>query len=279
MIDDVIWGNSTPEQACGMNPARITALYAGLPNSVPGVTVNRFCSSGLQAISMGAEAIISDRCDVVLGGGCEHMSLVPMGGIVRPNPAIAEDPVVGDVYTSMGQTAENVAARYNISREEMDLFAVSSHQKAAAARKGVFKEEIVPVPVQMNTLGPDGKLIVKTIMYDADEGVREDISLEGLAKLKSPFVPGGNVTAGNSSQMSDGAAAAVVMSEKRAKALEIKPLARYVSFATAGYKPEEMGLGPVISLPKALKLPGLKLDQIDVIELNEAFAAQSLAVI
>lgn len=277
MIDDIIWGCSTPEQACGMNTGRITALYAGIPESVPAVTINRFCSSGVQAISFAAEAIISNRCDVTMAGGVEHMSLIPMGGIVRPNPVLAEDPKVGLVYTSMGQTAENVASRYGVSREEQDAFAVASHQKAAAATKeGRFKGEIVPVPVQMNTMGPDNRLKEKTVMYDADEGIRYDISVEGLAKLKPAFVPGGTVTAGNSSQTTDGAASVLMMSAEKAKELGLKPRLKYVGFAVAGCGPDEMGVGPVFAIPKALSRAGLTIKDIGLVEINEAFASQSI---
>ncbi len=277
MIDDIIWGCSTPEQACGMNTARITALYAGIPESVPAVTINRFCSSGLQAISFAAEAIMGNRTDVMLAGGVEHMSLVPMGGIIRPDPAIAMDPKVSLVYTSMGQTAENVAQRYGISREEQDKFALASHQKAAAAtKKGVFKEEIIPVPVSMTTLDANGKAVTREFLYDSEEGIRDDISLEGLAKLRPAFVPGGTVTAGNSSQTTDGAAAVVMMSADKAKELGIKPRLKYVGFAVAGCGPDEMGIGPVFAIPRALKRAGLELKDIGLIEINEAFASQSL---
>ncbi len=277
MIDDVIWGCATPEQVCGMNTARITALYAGIPESVPAVTINRFCSSGLQAIAFGAEAIMSGRCDVVLTGGIEHMSLIPMGGIIRPNGEIAVDPVIGNVYTNMGQTADNVAKRYHVGREEQDAFAVASHQKCAAAMKGgKFKEEIVPVPVKITTLGADGKPTTQEIMYDYEEGIRYDVTVEGLAKLKPAFVPGGTVTAGNSSQTTDGASAVMVMSADKAKELGLKPRLKFVNFAVHGCAPDEMGIGPIFAIPKALKYAGLELKDIGLIELNEAFASQSL---
>jgi acetyl-CoA acyltransferase len=277
MIDDVIWGCATPEQVCGMNTGRITALYAGIPESVPAVTVNRFCSSGLQAIAFGAEAIMSGRCDVVLAGGVEHMSLIPMGGIIRPNAEIAMDPVLGNIYTNMGQTAENVAKRYNIAREDQDVFAVASHQKAAAAMKeGKFKDEIVPVPVKITTLGADGNPVTKEIIYDYEEGIRGDITVEGISKLKPAFVPGGTVTAGNSSQTTDGASAVIIMSADKAKELGLKPRLKFVTFAVAGCAPDEMGIGPVFAIPKALKKAGLELKDIGLIELNEAFASQSL---
>ena len=277
MIDDVIWGCATPEQSCGMNTARITARYAGIPESVPAVTVNRFCSSGSQAISFAAEAIIANRCDVVLAGGIEHMSMVAMGGVTRPNPDLVIDPEVSKVYTSMGQTAENVAKRYNISREDQDLFGYNSMMKAAAAMKGgKFKDEIVPVPVKITTLGPDGKPVTKEILYDYEEGIRYDVTLEGMAKLKPAFVPGGTVTAANSSQTTDGAAAVMVMSADKAKELGIKPRLKFVGFAVAGCGPDEMGIGPVFAVPKVLKRTGLELKDIGLIELNEAFASQSL---
>ncbi|NPV89263.1 MAG: thiolase family protein [Firmicutes bacterium] len=277
LIDDVIWGCSTPEQSMGMNVARVTALHAGIPQESSAVTVNRFCSSGLQAVSFAAEAIISNRCDVVMAGGVESMSMVAMGGIIRPSNEMLEDPELRKVYTTMGQTAENVARRYGVSREEQDEFAVSSHLKAAAAiKEGRFKDEIVPVPVKMTTLGPDNKPKTKEIMYDTDEGVRFDITAAALAKLKPAFVPGGTVTAGNSSQTTDGAAAVLVMSADKAKELGIKPRLKYVGFAVAGCGPDEMGVGPVFAIPKVLKRTGLQLKDIGLIELNEAFASQAL---
>jgi acetyl-CoA acyltransferase len=277
MIDDVIWGCSTPEQSLGMNITRITALYAGIPESVPACTINRFCSSGSQAIAFAAEAIISGRCDIVLAGGIEHMSMVAMGGITRPNPDLVLDPHVSKVYTSMGQTAENVATRFNISREDQDLFGYNSMKKAAAAMQGgKFKDEIVPVPVKMTTLGPDGKPVTKEIIYDYEEGIRYDVSLEAMAKLRPAFVPGGSVTAANSSQTTDGAAAVMVMSKEKALELGIKPRLKFVAFAVAGCDPAIMGVGPVYAIPKVLKRTGLELKDIGLIELNEAFASQSL---
>jgi len=277
MIDDVIWGCSTPEQATGMNIARITARYAGIPESVPAVTVNRFCSSGLQAISFGAEAIICGRCDVVMTGGTEHMSLTGMGGVLRPDNDILTMPVVGNLYTSNGQTAENVAKRYNVSREEQDVFSVASHKKAATAMKeGRFKEEIVPVPVNKSTLDKDGKVVVKEIMYDYEEGIRADVTLEGLAKLKPAFVPGGTVTAGNSSQTTDGASATILMSAGKAKELGLKPRLKFITFAVHGCASDEMGIGPTLAVPKALKRAGMELKDIGLIELNEAFASQAV---
>ena len=277
-IEDVILGCAMPEGEQGMNVARIAALRAGLPVEVSAMTINRFCSSGLQAIAMAAERIQAGGADVIVAGGTESMSMIPMGGNkISPNPWLVDH--YPDSYLSMGLTAERVAQRFGISRAQCDEFSLASHQKALAAlQAGKFDDEIVAVPVTFTT--PNGSKPKKTeITFKQDEGPRADTSLEALGALKPAFHVKGVTTAGNSSQMSDGAAAAVVMSAERAKALGIKPLARYVSFATAGYKPEEMGLGPVFAIPKALKLAGLKLDQIDVIELNEAFAAQSLAVI
>jgi acetyl-CoA acyltransferase len=277
-IEDVILGCAMPEAEQGMNVARIASLRAGLPVEVSAMTINRFCSSGLQAIAMGAERIMAGGAEVVVAGGVESMTMIPMGGNkVSANPwLVANYP---DSYLSMGLTAERLAVRCGISREQADQFSVESHKKAIAAiEAGRFDDEIVPVPVSFTT--PNGSKPKRIdIIFKMDEGPRADTSLEALAALKPAFHMKGTVTAGNSSQMSDGAAAAVVMSAERAKALGLKPLMRYVSFATAGYKPEEMGLGPVYAIPKALRLAGLKLSDIDVIELNEAFAAQSLAVI
>ena len=277
-IEDVILGCAMPEAEQGMNVARIAALRAGLPVEVSAMTINRFCSSGLQSIAMAAERIAGGGAEVIVAGGTESMSLVPMGGHkISPNPWLVEN--YPDSYLSMGLTAERLAQRFGISREMADEFSFHSHQKAIAAiQAGKFEDEVVPVPVSFTT--PNGSKPKKhEIVFKIDEGPRADTSLEALLSLKPAFHARGTVTAGNSSQMSDGAAAAVVMSAERAKALGIRPLVRYVSFATAGYKPEEMGLGPVFAIPKALKLAGLKLSDIDVIELNEAFAAQSLAVI
>ncbi|MGI6548449.1 MAG: thiolase family protein [Syntrophomonadales bacterium] len=277
MIDDVIWGAATPEQACGMNTARITSRYAGIPESVPAVTVNRFCSSGSQAIAFAAEGIIANRADIILAGGIEHMSMIAMGGVTRPNPDLVMDPEVSKVYTSMGQTAENVASRYGITREQQDEFAVTSHLRCSAAEKaGKFKEETVPVPVKITTLGPDGKPVTQEIMYDYEEGIRHNASLEAMAKLRPAFVPGGTVTAANSSQTTDGAAAVMVMEKETALKLGIKPRLKFVGFAVAGCGPDEMGIGPVFAIPKVLKRTGLELKDIGLIELNEAFASQSL---
>jgi len=276
-IDDVIWGCATPEQCTGMNTARITACYAGIPNAVPAVTVNRFCSSGLQAIAFGAEGILSGRCEVVLAGGVEHMSMIPMGGVVRPNPDILADPELSGLYCSMGQTAENVAARYGVGRQEQDIFAAASHQKAAdATAKGRFREEIVPVPVKTVALGRDGQRLEHTSIVSIDEGIRPNTTAESLARLRPAFTAKGSVTAGNSSQTTDGAAAALLMSSHRAAVLDLVPMARFVSFAAAGCNPDEMGVGPVFAIPKALEKAGLKLQDIGLVELNEAFASQSI---
>jgi acetyl-CoA acyltransferase len=277
-IEDVILGCAMPEAEQGMNVARIASLRAGLPVEVSAMTINRFCSSGLQAIAMAAERIGSGAADVVIAGGTESMSLVPMGGHkISPNPWLVDH--YPDAYLSMGLTAERVAQRYGITRVAADEFALRSHQKALVAiQAGNFEDETVPVPVSFTV--PNGsKPKRQETIFNTDEGPRADTSLEALLALRPAFHVKGTVTAGNSSQVSDGAAAAVVMSAERAQQLGIKPLVRYVSFATAGYKPEEMGIGPVFAIPKALKLAALKLSDIDVIELNEAFAAQSLAVI
>src|SRR5262245_33997272 len=277
-IEDVILGCAMPEAEQGMNVARIASLRAGLPVEVSALTINRFCSSGLQAIALAAERIGSGGAEVIIAGGTESMSMIPMGGHkIAPHPWLVDH--YPDAYLSMCLTAERLAQRFNITREQADEFSYHSHQKALGAiQAGKFNEEIVPVPVSFTT--PNGsKPKRQEIQFKMDEGPRADTTIEALAALKPAFHVHGTTTAGNSSQMSDGAAAAVIMSDERAKALGIQPLARFVSFATAGYKPEEMGLGPVFAIPKALKLAGLKLDDIEVIELNEAFAAQALSVI
>lgn len=277
-IEDVILGCAMPEAEQGMNVARIAALRAGLPVSASAMTVNRFCASGLQSIAMAADRIRGGGADVIVAGGTESMSMVPMGGSkVSANPWLIDH--YADAYLSMGLTAERVAQHYGITREQADAFALASHQKALAAiAAGRFTAEIVSVTVTNATNG-GGKVKLVTKPFNTDEGPRADTSMGALSGLKPAFHAKGTVTAGNSSQTSDGAAAAVVMSAERAAALGIKPLARFVAFATAGCLPEEMGMGPVYAVPKALKLAGLTLDQIDLIELNEAFAAQSLAVI
>lgn len=265
-IDDVIIGCAMPEAESGMNMARIAALRAGLPDTVPAVTINRFCSSGLQAIAMAAEKIRSGMAHAILAGGAESMSMLPRGGHgFAPNPWLVDHRP--ETYINMGLTAENVQRRYNVSREDADAFALRSHQNAIAAQdSGKFDDEIVPVET---AAGP----------YKKDEGPRADTTLEALAKLKPVFHAQGTVTAGNSSQTSDGAAMALVMSEKRARELGLKPRLRFVSFAVGGVPPEIMGIGPVVAIPKAVALAGIKLDDIGLIELNEAFSAQALAVI
>jgi acetyl-CoA acyltransferase len=277
-IDDVIIGCAMPEAEQGMNVARISSLRAGLPIESSAMTINRYCASGLQSIALAAERIRGGGAEVIVAGGTESMSMVPMGGNkIAINPTLMEQ--YPGAYLSMGLTAERLACRYGITREESDNFALGSHQKAIAAQGAAkFDEEIVAIPVTFTV--PDGrsKPRRKEVEFKADEGPRADTSLEALGKLKAVFHARGTVTAGNSSQMSDGAAAAVVMSDERARTLGVKPLARFVAYAYAGCLPEEMGIGPVYAIPKALKLAGLTLDQIEVIELNEAFAVQSLAV-
>ena len=260
-IEDIILGCATPEAESGMNVARIAGLRAGLPDSVCGVTINRFCSSGLQAIAMAAERIRAGMAETLIAGGTESMSMLPMAMVrIAPNPYLVEHRP--EAYINMGLTAENLQRRYGISREEQDAFAFASHQKAIAAQEqGKFDDELIPVG-----------------SFRKDEGPRADTSLAALAKLKPAFHVKGTVTAGNSSQTSDGAAAALVMSAERAQALGLKPRARFVSFAVGGVGPEVMGIGPVVAIPKALRLAGLTLDQIGVIELNEAFAVQAMAV-
>jgi acetyl-CoA acyltransferase len=262
-----------------MNVARIASLRAGIPVESAAMTINRYCASGLQAIALAAERIRGGGADVIVAGGTESMSMLPMGGNkISINPWLVEH--YPNSYLAMGLTAERVARHYGITREQADQFAFESHQKALAAQEAHrFDEEIVPVSVAFSTPGTNGKLKTTEFEFKADEGPRPDTSPDALARLKPAFHAHGTVTAGNSSQTSDGAAAAVVMSEERAKALGIRPLARFVSYAYAGCLPEEMGAGPVYAIPKALKLAGLTLDEIDLIELNEAFAAQALAVI
>jgi acetyl-CoA acyltransferase len=287
-VDDVILGCAMPEGEQGMNVARIVALRAGLPVETSAMTINRFCSSGLQAIATAAERIRSGGAEIIIAGGTESMSLVPMGGNkISPNPWLIDH--YPDAYINMGLGTENIAKKFGISREQADQFAADSHRKALAAiGEGKFKDEIVPVEVKITTLAAAAagtgaksapKPTTQTIHFDTDELPRADTSYELLQKLQPAFHVAGTVTAGNSSPMSDGAAATIVMSDARAKALGLKPLARFVTYATAGCKPEEFGIGPVFAIPKALKLAGLSLSEIDVIELNEAFAAQSLAVI
>ncbi|HXY26218.1 MAG TPA: acetyl-CoA C-acyltransferase [Candidatus Acidoferrum sp.] len=290
-IDDVILGCAMPEGEQGMNVARIAALRAGLPVETSAMTINRFCSSGLQAIALAAERIRGGSSEVIVAGGTESMSLVPMGGNkISPNPWLVDHSP--DTYISMGLGTENIARKFGITREQADEFSLNSHKKALAAiAAGNFKEETFPVEVKLTTVPnghghssaskskPSPKPVTHTIQFSVDEGPRADTSLEALGKLKPAFHVKGTVTAGNSSQMSDGAAATVVMSDSKAHALGLKPLARFVSYATAGVLPEDFGIGPVAAIPKALKLAGLSLNDIAAIELNEAFAAQSLAVI
>ena len=278
LIDDVIMGCAFPEAEQGMNVARTSSILAGLPVEASAMTVNRYCSSGLQTIALAAERIMAGGADTIVAGGLESMTVIPMGGnTFRPNPRLAD--TYPDYYLNMGLTAENLAKKYEITREQADEFSYNSHRKALAAiSEGKFADEIVPMNVFVDEFDEKGRVRRKEIVFAQDEGPRADTSPEGLAKLRAVFHANGTVTAGNSSQMSDGAAAAVVMSADKAAELGIKPLARFVSFATAGCLPEEMGVGPVYAIPKALKLAGLTLDQIDVIELNEAFAAQGLSV-
>ena len=276
-VDDVILGCAMPEGEQGLNVARIAALRAGLPDSVPAVTVNRFCSSGLQAIAMAAEKIMAGFADIVIAGGTESMSLIPSVGVrFAPHPTLAE--AWPDVYISMGMTAENVARRFGISREDQDAYGFRSHQRAAAAvRGGRFREEIVPVIVRR--WEDDGAAPrARDLVLDTDEGVRSDASPDAMAKLPPVFMRNGTVTAGNSSQTSDGAAACILMSADRASALGIEPLGAFRSFAASGVAPEIMGIGPVAAVPKAVRLAGVRLEDVDLIELNEAFAAQTLAV-
>jgi acetyl-CoA acyltransferase len=277
-VEDVVLGCATPEAEQGSNVARIATLRAGLPDSVPAVTVNRFCASGLETIARAAERIIAGFSDVAIAGGVESMSAIPMGGhVMVPNPYLMEH--APDTYLGMGLTAENLVQRHAISREEQDAFALASHEKALAAQDaGLFTEEIVPVTVR-ETVASNGRPTVRESEVRADEGPRRDTSAAALAALKPVFHAKGTVTAGNSSQMSDGAAAVVLMSEEKAKALGIQPIGRFIAYAVAGVPPEVMGIGPVAAIPKALKLAGLTLADIALIELNEAFAAQALAVI
>jgi acetyl-CoA acyltransferase len=278
-IDDVILGCAMPEAEQGMNVARIASLRAGLPPEVSAITINRFCSSGLQSIAFAAERIMCGSADVIVAGGTESMSLVPMAGHkFIPNPYLVDQ--YPDVYLSMGLTAENLANHYQISREAQDQFSLRSHQNALKAiESGHFKNEIVPLDVSVDHLNSKGKKETRQTHFEIDEGPRADTSLEALAKLKPAFHATGTITAGNSSQMSDGAAVAIVTSKENARQRGWKPMGKFVSFATAGVRPEEMGIGPAAAIPKALKIAKLNLEEIGLIELNEAFAAQALAVI
>ena len=278
-IDDVIIGCAMPEAEQGMNMARNIAALAGLPKEVPGITINRYCSSGLQSIAYGAERIMVGAADTIIAGGAESMSLIPMGGhVIKPNPRLVEDAM--GYYMGMGHTAEEVANRFNISREDQDAFAAQSHERGAKAiREGKFDDEIVPVEVTERVVGEDNKIIEKTKLFEMDEGVREDTNVDVLSTLKPAFHVNGSVTAGNSSQMSDGAATVLLMEHEKAKAEGFEPLLKFRSYAVAGVEPEIMGVGPVEAIPKALELAGLELSDIGLIELNEAFASQSLRVI
>jgi acetyl-CoA acyltransferase len=274
IVDDVVIGCAFPEGSQGLNMARPISMHAGFPASVPAMTVNRFCSSGLQTIAQSCERIIAGGADIIIAGGVESMSMVPMTGFrISPHPEMAVE--LPEVYISMGQTAENVVKEYDISRGDMDEFAYHSHMKAAKAQDaGFFDEEIVPLEVTTVTL--DGE---STVTFDKDETIRRDTTLEALAKLRPAFTPDGQVTAGNSSPLSDGAAAVVIMSGEKAAELGITPWMRFVGYAVAGVPPEIMGIGPIKAVPKVLDRFGYKLDDLDLIELNEAFASQSLAVI
>lgn len=279
LVDDVILGCAFPEGEQGMNMGRLALLKAGLPFTVPGETINRFCSSGLQSIAHAAYTILAGQAEIIIAGGVESMSMVPMTGYkFAPNPGLAADSP--ESFTGMGLTAELVSERYGISRTDQDLFALGSNQKAAeAVISGRFDPELVPVPVDIVELDGSGKQVRRNFLFSRDEGPRADTSLEALTRLRPAFKEGGTVTAGNSSQMSDGAAAVLVMSAQKAQELALKPLARFVAFAVGGVPPEVMGIGPIAAIPKALKIAGMTLDDIGLIELNEAFASQSLAVI
>jgi len=278
-VDDITLGCAFPESDQGLNLGRVVAMRAGFPHTVSGQTVNRFCSSGLQAIATAAYEIMVGGTEVMIAGGVEFMSQVPIMGLTpSPNPYLVEHNP--QAYTSMGLTAENVAEKFGISREDQDRFALASHQKAAKAiKEGKFKEEVLPIPAKVREIKEDGTVVVKEVIFDTDEGVRYDASLEGLASLKPVFKAKGTVTAGNSSQTSDGAAAVVLMSKEKAAALKLKPMAVFRSFAVAGVPPEIMGVGPAYAVPKALKKAGLTVKDIGLVELNEAFASQSLYVI
>lgn len=279
MVDDVIVGCAFPEGSQGMNVARQAVFLGGLPDSVPGMTINRFCSSGLQTIAMAAERIMAGGAEIMIAGGVESMSQVPMGGVsFQPNPDLADQRP--EVYINMGLTAENVADKYGVSREDQDQFAFNSHQKAIKAwEEGYFDEQITPVEVVHKYVTADGEVEENKFSFKKDEGPRKDTNMEALGGLRAVFKTGGSVTAGNASQMNDAAAGVLVMSRKKADELGLKPIARYLGFAVGGVAPEIMGIGPVEAIPKVLKQTGLKLADIDLVELNEAFVAQALAVI
>ncbi|MFS0775431.1 acetyl-CoA C-acetyltransferase [Neobacillus sp. 3P2-tot-E-2] len=278
-IDDLVFGCAMPEAEQGNNMARNIGALAGLPHTVPAITINRFCSSGLQAIAYAAQGIMLGHTDTAIAGGAESMSLIPMmGHVVRPNIKLAE--TAPEYYMGMGHTAEEVAKKYGITREDQDAFAVRSHRKAAKAiQEGKFVDEIVPVNVTSRSVGKDNKLVERTIQFSQDEGVRPDTSVQSLSKLRPAFSVTGSVTAGNASQTSDGAAALMIMDREKAESLGLKPLAKFRSFAVGGVPPEIMGVGPVVAVPKAIRLAGLELSDINLFELNEAFASQSLQVI
>lgn len=278
-IEDFILGCAFPEAQQGVNVARAIGLRAGLPEGVPAQTVNRFCASGLQSVASAANAIMCGQADVVLAGGMESMTMVPMGGNnPAPNPWLGDN--LPSVYMGMGLTAENVADKYDISRERQDEFAMKSHQKAAKANDaGKFKDQIIPIDAVKAGVDKDGNPTVETVVFDEDEGIRPDTNMEALAKLRPVFKQGGSVTAGNSSPTNDGAAMVLLMSKEKADEYGLKPLARFVQFASAGVDPAYMGIGPIKAIPRVLKNAGMKLDDIDLIELNEAFASQSIACI
>lgn len=278
-IDDLIMGCAMPEAEQGMNVARNIGALAGLPDTTPAITVNRFCSSGLQSIAYGAERIMLGHSEAIIAGGVESMSMVPMmGNTIRPNFKLAE--TAPQYYMGMGHTAEQVAMKYGVSREDQDAFAVRSHEKAAAAiAEGKFVDEIVPVEVVKRFVDENGKYQEKTVLFEMDEGVRTGTSMEVLAKLRPAFSVKGSVTAGNASQTSDGAASVLLMDREIAEGKGLKPIAKFRSFAVGGVPPEVMGIGPIEAVPKALKLAGLSIEDIDLWELNEAFASQSLQVV
>lgn len=279
-IEDVIIGCAMPEAEQGMNMARNISALAGIPEQVPAITVNRYCSSGLQSIAYAAERIMLGKASAIIAGGAESMTMIPMGGhVIAPNPTLVDQ--APEYYMGMGNTAEEVAERYGVSREDQDAFAVESHKRAASAiREGRFKDEIVPVPVTHRYVDDNHKLVEKEVMFDTDEGVRTDTSMEGLAKLRPAFnQAGGTVTAGNASQMSDGAASVLVMDKETAEKEGLQPMAKFLAYEVAGVAPDVMGIGPVEAIPKALKSAGLDFGDIGLYELNEAFASQSLQVI
>lgn len=278
-IDDFVMGCAFPEAEQGFNIARIIAHRAGLPNCMPAQTINRFCSSGLQSIAIGANSIMAGQADIILAGGIESMSIVPMGGnIIAPNPYLMEN--YPEAYTAMGLTAENVAVKYNVTRQKQDEFAVESHRRASKAQaEGKFDDEIIPIQGVRPVTNELSMVENETFVFNKDEGIRSNVTIEGLAKLRPVFKMKGSVTAGNASQMSDGAASVVIMSKEKAEELGLKPIAVFRSFAAAGVDPEVMGLGPIKAIPKALKIAGLNKKDIDLFELNEAFTSQAIACI